>query len=69
MEIYKFLGVEEITQKSVYLSDFLNHAAGSSKVHSVTRMSPWQDPTPSSPWVSQSIITCSLSDWLNIVIA
>ncbi|KZP06146.1 hypothetical protein FIBSPDRAFT_966700 [Athelia psychrophila] len=50
MEIYKFLGVEEVLQKAVYLFDFLVRARGSSEVLKVMRMNPWLEPTPSTPW-------------------
>lgn len=65
MEIYKFLGVKEILQKAIYNYDIHNHAAGSMAIHSVTRMNPWQDPTPSSPWVSRLPISSRLIDMLS----
>lgn len=51
LEIYKFLGVEEVPQRAMYTIDILEHAKGSSIVHNVQRMQKWAEPTPSCPWV------------------
>ncbi|KZP26039.1 hypothetical protein FIBSPDRAFT_855330 [Athelia psychrophila] len=50
MEIYKFLGVDEVLQKAIFNYDVLEHARGSPKVNNVVRMITWAEPTPSCPW-------------------
>lgn len=51
MEIYKFLGMDEVPQKALFNFDIFEHAKGSAEVRNVVRMQPWAEPTPSCPWV------------------
>ncbi|KZP23359.1 hypothetical protein FIBSPDRAFT_919161 [Athelia psychrophila] len=50
LEIYKFLGVDEVPQRAAFIFDIFEHAKGSAKVHNVVRIQPWAEPTPSCPW-------------------